>query len=191
MIAILNGTVAAKAADSVVVDCGGVGYRLSVSSNTMETVPQEGAEVRLFVHLVVRDDSIALFGFASSAEQELFLLLISVPSVGPKVALAVLGSGSPAAVSKSIAEGDTGRLVSVPGIGKRTAERICLDLREAVGSTGAPAGTEAGSPGIRPLAREALLNLGLDEREAERLLDEVDGDTVEEMISNALRKSAR
>ena len=193
MIALLSGTVADRRLDSVVINCSGVGYRLSISSQTLAAVPDQGGELSLFVHLVVRDDAIALYGFASEAEQELFLMLLGVPSVGPKVALAVLSSGDPGSVLSSIAAGDVGRLQSVPGIGKRTAERICLDLRDAAGAAAALLGATSdtsSTQGLRPMAREALLNLGLDERETERLLDEVDGDTVEELISNALKRSA-
>ena len=193
MIALLSGTVADRRLDSVVINCSGVGYRLSISSQTLAVVPDQGGELSLFVHLVVRDDAIALYGFASEAEQELFLMLLGVPSVGPKVALAVLSSGDPGSVLSSIAAGDVGRLQSVPGIGKRTAERICLDLRDAAGAAAALLGATSdtsSTQGLRPMAREALLNLGLDERETERLLDEVDGDTVEELISNALKRSA-
>ena len=120
-------------------------------------------------------------------------MLLGVPSVGPKVALAVLSSGDPGSVLSSIAAGDVGRLQSVPGIGKRTAERICLDLRDAAGAAAALLGATSdtsSTQGLRPMAREALLNLGLDERETERLHDDVDGDTVEELISNALKRSA-
>ncbi|MDX6660889.1 MAG: holliday junction helicase RuvA, partial [Solirubrobacteraceae bacterium] len=123
MIALVSGTVAVRRADAVVVDCGGVGYRLAVSAETLKRVPAVGKPVTLHSHLVVRDDALTLFGFASEEERELFLLLLGVQAVGPKVALAVLSGGPPRALVGAIAAGDAGRFQAVPGVGKRTAER--------------------------------------------------------------------
>jgi len=192
MIAIIKGEIAALRTDHVVIDCAGVGYRLSVSSETINSLPPIGGEAVLQVHLVVRDDSIQLYGFATEAEQELFLMLIGVPSVGPKVALAVLGSATPGTLLAAIASGDAARLQTVPGIGKRTAERICLDLRDRAGLAAIAAGVETStdSDDARAVAREALVGLGMDERETERLLDEAEGDTAEQLIQSALRRSA-
>ena len=135
MIALVSGTVAVRRADHVVIDCGGVGYRLAVSAQTLRQVPAVGRKATLHTHLVVRDDVLALFGFASEEERELFLMLLSVQSVGPKVALAVLSGGPPRELLAMLAAGDTARLQAVPGIGKRTAERIVVELREKVGAT--------------------------------------------------------
>src|SRR5215211_6441812 len=132
MIASVRGPVLLRRPGEVVLEAGGVGYRLSVSAQTLRAVPAAGNEAALHSHLVVRDDGIQLYGFASEAERELFLMLIGVQGVGPKVALAVLSGGAPRELLNAIATGDTARFQAVPGIGKRTAERIIVELREKV-----------------------------------------------------------
>ena len=118
--------------DHVVVDASGVGYRLAVSTETLKAVPARGKHATLHAHLVARDDSLALYGFATEEERDLFLSLISVSGVGPKVAIAVLSGGTPRELLRAIAAGDAKRFQAVPGIGKRTAERIIVELREKV-----------------------------------------------------------
>src|SRR6201993_857435 len=135
MIAVISGNVAVRRSDHVVVDCGGVGYRLAVSAETLRHVPAVGKDVLLHTHLVVRDDALALYGFATEEERELFLMLLGVQSVGPKVALAVLSGGPPRELLAALASGDSARFQAVPGIGKRTAERIIVELREKVGAS--------------------------------------------------------
>jgi len=132
MIALLSGTLVNVADASVVIDCGGVGYQVGVSAQTVAALPAVGDSMLIHTHLVVRDDSMALFGFATVAERELFLALTTVPSVGPKLALAVVGSAPVDVLSAAIGSGDAARLQSVPGVGKRTAERICLDLKDSL-----------------------------------------------------------
>jgi Holliday junction DNA helicase RuvA len=192
MIALVSGTVAVRRSDHVVVECGGVGYRLAVSANTLRAVPAVGSEVLLHAHLVVRDDALALYGFASEDERELFLMLLGVQSVGPKVALAVLSGGSPRELLTALAAGDAARFQAVPGIGKRTAERIIVELREKVGVAlpeHAISVTRSDDP--RSLAREALLGLGYSPAEADELLDGASGDTAEDLIADALRSARR
>ena len=192
MIALISGTVAVRRTDHVVVDCGGVGYRLAVSSETLRHVPAVGHEVVLHTHLVVRDDALALYGFATEEERELFLMLLGVQSVGPKVALAVLSGGPPRALLATLAAGDTARLQAVPGIGKRTAERIVVELREKVADTAlAPAITVTRADDPRSLAREGLVELGYSAQEADQLLDGATGERVEDLISEALRTARR
>ena len=117
MIALVSGPVAWRSAEEVIIStAGGVGYRLAVSSQTMAGIPQVGGETTLHAHLVSRDDSIALYGFGSEEERELFMLLLGVQGVGPKVALAVLGGGPPQELAGALAAGDTARLQSVPGV---------------------------------------------------------------------------
>ena len=194
MIALVSGTVAVRRGDHVVVDCGGVGYRLSVSAETLRHVPAVGKHVLLHSHMVVRDDALLLYGFATEEERELFLMLIAVQSVGPKVALAVLSGGPPRELLKAVAAGDTGRLQAAPGVGKRTAERIIVELREKVGAT-APvvvAGVGAGiSDDPRVLARDGLLGLGYTPVEADELLDGAEGERPEDLIAHALRMARR
>ena len=192
MIALVAGTVAVRRADHVVIDCGGVGYRLAVSAQTLRHVPAVGRKATLHTHLVVRDDALALFGFASEDERELFLMLLSVQSVGPKVALAVLSGGPPRELLALLAAGDTARLQAVPGIGKRTAERIMVELREKVGATvpdNATALTRPDDP--HAIARDALIGLGYSATEADELLEGLVSNQPEELISSALRMARR
>jgi holliday junction DNA helicase RuvA len=195
VIALVSGTVAVRRTDHVVVDCGGVGYRLAVSAETLKHVPAVGRDVVLHTHLVVRDDSLQLYGFATEEERELFLMLLSVQSVGPKVALAVLSGGPPRELLAQIAAGEVARLQAAPGIGKRTAERIVVELREKVGSSrmggdlNAIRVTRADDP--RALAREGLLELGYSAQEADELLDGATGERPEELIAAALRTARR
>ena len=192
MIALVSGTVAVRRSDHVVVDCGGVGYRLAVSAETLRHVPAAGREVLLHAHLVVRDDALALYGFATEEERELFLMLLSVQSVGPKVALAVLSGGPPRDLLAALAAGDSARFQSVPGIGKRTAERIIVELREKVGANvPEPAIRVSRGDDPRVLARDGLVELGYSAQEADELLDEVSGDRAEDLIAQALRTARR
>jgi Holliday junction DNA helicase RuvA len=193
MIALVSGTVAVRRSDHVVIDCGGVGYRLAVSSETLRHVPGVGNEVMLHAHLVVRDDALALYGFATEEERELFLMLLSVQSVGPKVALAVLSGGPPRELLAALAAGDVPRFQAVPGIGKRTAERIIVELREKVGVTLPDAGEVVIRRGDDPrsVARAGLLGLGYTAVEVDELLDGAPGETAEELIAHALRTARR
>ena len=191
MIALISGTVAVRRGDHVVVDCHGVGYRLAVSAETLKHVPAVGREVALHTHLVVRDDALALYGFAAEQERDLFLMLLGVQTVGPKMALAVLSGAPPRDLMAAVAAGDITRL-KAPGVGKRTAERIIVELREKVGT---PLPTEAitvsrsDDPGA--MAREALLGLGYSAAEIDELLQGAPGGSAEELIAHALRSARR
>jgi Holliday junction DNA helicase RuvA len=157
-------------------------------------VPAVGNEVLLHSHLVVRDDALALYGFATEEERELFLMLLGVQSVGPKVALAVLSGGPPRELLAAIAAGDAARFQAVPGIGKRTAERIIVELREKVGVSLPEVGdvvVRRGADDPRSLAREALLGLGYSALEADGLLEGAGGETPEELLAGALRSARR
>jgi holliday junction DNA helicase RuvA len=192
VIALLQGEVAVRRADHVVVAAGGVGYRLAVSAETLRHVPRVGEPTLLHTHLIVRDDALLLYGFATEEERDLFLLLIGVQSVGPKMALAVLSGGSPRDLLAAVAAGDIARLQAAPGIGKRTAERIVVELREKVGGLAAddPIVVARGDD-PRLLARDGLVGLGFSAAEAESLLDGAPGDTPEDLIAHALRGSRR
>ena len=195
MIALLSGEVAVRRADHVVVLCGQVGYRAAVSAETLRHVPPAGEQVTLHTHLIVRDDALALYGFHSEQERELFLMLLGVQAVGPKVALAVLSAGQPRELLSALAAGDAARFQAVPGIGKRTAERIIVELREKVGSAAdhGPADGDAilarrgEEEHPRGLARAGLIELGYTPAEAEELLRDVEADSAEELIAAALR----
>jgi Holliday junction DNA helicase RuvA len=195
MIALLSGEVAVRRADHVVVLCGHVGYRAAVSAETLRHVPPAGEQVTLHTHLIVRDDALALYGFHSEQERELFLMLLGVQAVGPKVALAVLSAGQPRELLSALAAGDAARFQAVPGIGKRTAERIIVELREKVGDAieSGPVDAEAivarrgEEEHPRGLARAGLIELGYTPAEAEELLRDVEADSAEELIAAALR----
>jgi holliday junction DNA helicase RuvA len=194
MIASVSGEVLVRRPDYVVIEATGVGYRLAVSAETLKSVPARGKRTQLHTHLVARDDALNLYGFASEGERDLFLLLISVGGVGPKVALAALSGGPVRELLRAIAAGDAKRFQAVPGIGKRTAERIIVELREKVAgeiegdADGVVAANREEDP--RSLAREGLLNLGYQPAEAERLLAEAEGETPEEIVQAALRRAA-
>jgi holliday junction DNA helicase RuvA len=191
MIAAVRGEVMVRRPDHVVIDAGGVGYRLNVSAETLKAVPAAGSETFLHAELIAREDSLALFGFASEEERDLFGQLVSVSGVGPKVAIATLSGGPARELLRAIAAGDAKRFQATPGIGKRTAERIIVELREKVAGAleqevvlGA---SEDDDP--RALARDGLVNLGYAPLEAEQLLDGVDGADAEELLATALRKA--
>ena len=167
MIALVRGEVVERSAEYVTLLCGGVGYRLAVSAQTLAELPAVGAEATLHAHLIVRDDALVLVGFAAPAERDLFLMLLGVQAVGPKLALAVLGAGPVSSVLGAIASGDAQFFQAVSGVGRRTAERIIVELRE--------------------LARDGLLELGFAASEAERLLAGAEGETAEELLATALR----
>jgi holliday junction DNA helicase RuvA len=203
VIALLSGEVAVRRSDHVVISCAGVGYRAMVSAETLHKVAPVGERATLHTHLIVREDAISLYGFHSEQERELFLMLISVQAVGPKVAMALLSGGTPQELVRALAAGDTERLRAVPGIGKRTAERIIVELREkvvagiagtasdggALGAIAARRGDGASRSQIAgwALARDGLLELGYNAIEAEELLRDVEGSSAEELIAGALR----
>jgi holliday junction DNA helicase RuvA len=191
MIALVSGEVAVRRGDHVVVSCGGVGYRLAVSAETLRHVPRVGEGASLHTHLIVRDDALLLYGFATEEERDLFLLLIGVQGVGPKMALAVLSGGPPRELLGAVAGGDVARLQAVPGIGKRTAERIVVELREKVGVPGDDPIVITRADDPRTLARDGLLGLGFTPQESEALLDGAPGDTPEALIAHALKVARR
>src|SRR2546423_6714441 len=162
MIASVSGTVQARRPDHVVVDCGGVGYRLSVSSKTLEQVSAAGQGATLLAHLILKDDGIQLYGFATEAERDLFLRLISVSGIGPKMALTALSGSSTAELRSAIAAGDAKRFQVVPGIGRKTAERVIVELRDALAQELEGEAREAPAAGDSPRApaRDRLRGLG-------------------------------
>ncbi len=191
MIAAIRGEVMVRRPDHVVIDAGGVGYRLAVSSETLKAVPGAGSEAFLHAELVAREDSLSLYGFSSEEERDLFRLLTTVSGVGPKVAIATLSGGSTRDLLRAIAAGDAKRFQAVPGIGKRTAERIIVELREKVaGALEEEVVVVGGEDSPRALARDGLVNLGYAPLEAEQLLDGVEGEEPQELVAAALRKAA-
>jgi holliday junction DNA helicase RuvA len=197
MIALLRGEVAIRRSDHVVILCESVGYRAAVSAETLRHVPPVGEQVTLHAHLIVRDDALSLYGFYTEQERDLFLLLLSVQAIGPKVALAILSGGAPRELTAAIAAGEGARFQAVPGIGKRTAERIIVELREKVvvasevreapGAITAFRGEDASPSSQRGLARAGLLELGYAPPEVEQLLSGAQGASAEALIADALR----
>ncbi len=193
MIATVRGEVLVRRGEYVVVEASGVGYRLRVSSETLRSVPAAGNEVFLHAETISRDDSISLYGFASEEERDLFSQLIGVSGIGPKVAIAALSGGPHRELISAIVSGDAKRFQAVPGIGKRTAERIILELKDRVTAEAEASGGEVAVPAAgsaRSMARDGLVNLGYPPLEAEQLLDGLDTDAgPEELISAALKRA--
>ena len=192
MIAAVRGEVMVRRPDHVVIDAAGVGYRLAVSAETLKAVPATGRDAFLHAELIARDDSLSLYGFSSEEERDLFRLLITVSGVGPKVAIATLSGGGTRDLLRAIAAGDAKRFQAVPGIGKRTAERIIVELREKVAGAleEEVIAVESEEGSARTLARDGLVNLGYAPLEAEQLLDGVEGSEPQELVAAALRKAA-
>jgi Holliday junction DNA helicase RuvA len=189
MISFLEGIVAERTAGGAVLAVGGVGYEVAVSAPTLAKLPPPGHEARLYTRLQVRDDAMILYGFGSAEDRRIFDHLITVSGVGPKMALAVLSVLTPDALRRAVASGDIPALTLVPGIGKKVAARILLDLRDRLG-----AGGEAAATGPIAEVHEALLALGLSAQEARDALAALpsDGDrSVEELLRDALRMVGR
>lgn len=198
MIASVAGSVLAARLDSVVVEVGGVGMLVHTTPGTA-AAQRTGADTRLFTSLVVREDSLTLYGFASDEERELFELVMSVSGVGPRIALAMLSVHAPDALRAAIGGGDVGALTKVPGIGKKGAERIVLELRDKVGgaaAVAAAAATVAGAPVAAPGADaqvvEALVGLGWSAKQAEDAVAKITatGDTAALASTSAMLRAA-
>lgn len=177
MIAWLSGILRRKAEDSLIVDVGGVGYELTVPLSTYNRVPEAGDAVTLHVYTHLREDSLSLFGFSTELEKEVFLLLLGVSGVGPKLALSVLSGLSLDDLVTAIHGSDDARLCSIPGIGKKTAARLCLELKDKVRHLAVLArpATQEGPPlaGIMEDAVSALVNLGYRRPQAEEVVKRV------------------
>ncbi len=180
MIARLRGKRAGLTAAGLVLDVNGVGYLIQATPSVLR---RESEELTVETYLHVREDALQLYGFASAQERDLFVHLLSVSGVGPKVALAIVSGSTPAELRRAIALEDTARFEAIPGIGKKTAQRVVLELREKIGDVQAPHG--------ELVARDALVELGWSLVDAERALAEVDrGLPVEEQVRAALKKAA-
>ena len=168
----LNGKLAHKSPAGVVLDVGGVGYDLIVPLSSYEKLPPEGAEVSLLTHFHVRDDDMRLFGFVTEAERDLFRMLISVSGIGPMLALAVLSGTSVDMVCQAVSAGDATMLRTIRGVGKKTAERIVLELREPIRRLGATVGAVVLSPADATSqdAVAALTSLGFSRTKAEEVV---------------------
>ena len=202
MIGSLRGRLTVKQPPQLLIEVGGVGYELEAPMSTFYALPAPGEEVRLLTHLVVREDAQVLYGFMREEERRLFRLLIKVSGVGPKIALAILSGSDADAFASCIAAGDTTSLIRIPGIGRKTAERLVLELRDRVtthaGAT--PTLGEAAVGGPRGEALAALSALGYRPAEATRMVDAAVGEggagvadaptSTEEIIRRALQSAA-
>jgi len=195
MIALLTGKIAHKAPDYIILDVNGVGYRVQIPFSTYYALPAEGSAVSLQIHTSVKEDAINLYGFRTQQEKELFQLLIGVSGVGPKLANGILSNSEPSELADSLLRGDLARLSAIPGIGKKTAERLVLELKEKVKKLGLSQPTQDAAPAaakqeIRDDVLSALINLGYKETVVQKALGELhsaEGATVESLLKQALK----
>lgn len=195
MIALLRGTLAYKSSDHVIIDVGGVGYRLFIPLSTFYALPEQG-EVNLFTHTHVREDALLLYGFLSLEEKDLFVILIGISGVGPKLAVNILSHIPASDLKRAIASGDLKRLSGLPGIGKKTAERLVLELKDKVGPAEDSHVSDESATGIMPETDivndviSALTNLGYKENQARKVLESMElapGLSMEEALKGALK----
>lgn len=186
MIALLKGTVEEKNTDEAIIDVQGVGYHVFISLLTLEKLPDVGQTTRLFIHTIVREDAFHLYGFFSLDEKALFKNLLAVNGIGPKLALAVLSVLSPSALVTAIVSEDLPTLVRIPGIGKKTGQRILMELKDRLSTfpqtetTGSPPTTlQSTSPTPRQSIKSALINLGYKGTDAERALQTIPPEALE------------
>lgn len=186
MIGRLRGTVAAKGIDVVVVDVGGVGYEIAMAARGLAALPGVGEDAVVHTHTHVREDQLALFGFPNVDERDLFRILLGASGVGPKVALAMLGSLTPGELRRAVASEDLATLSTVPGIGKRTAQKLVLELRERLDL---PEAESIGGDSELAEVREALESLGYQAAEIREALEGLaDGPGVQDLLRTALRR---
>jgi Holliday junction DNA helicase RuvA len=198
MIGSLEGNLSEVSPQRVVIDVGGVGYQVEIPLSTYYALPEPGRRVRLHTHLHVQEDALRLFGFASLAEREMFLRLISVSRVGPKVAVGILSGIGVRELREAILAGDVARLSRIPGVGAKSAERLVVELKDKVLTVAGMAEGEAPQPEaaaapedeVRRDALSALLNLGYNRGLAERVLRGVASNDLQSVLREALRKLA-
>jgi holliday junction DNA helicase RuvA len=195
MIGSVRGRIASKTPPQLTVEVGGLGYELEAPLSTFFHLPAVGEEVRLLTHLVVREDAHVLYAFATEDERRLFRSLIKVSGVGPKIALALLSGISATAFAECVQRGDIAALTHVPGVGRKTAERLIVEMRDRLAPPQAPSGTALAAPGTsaESEAYGALVALGYRPAEATRLLKAVGPGThsTEDLIRRALQGAAR
>ncbi|MBJ6726918.1 Holliday junction branch migration protein RuvA [Geomesophilobacter sediminis] len=195
MIALLTGKLAHKSPDYIIVDVNGVGYRVQIPFSTYYVLPAEGTTVSLQIYTSVKEDAINLYGFTTPEEKELFQLLIGVSGVGPKLANSILSNSAPEELSQSLVRGDIARLSAIPGIGKKTAERLVLELKEKVKKLSIAPSEQAAAPApsddvMRDDVVSALINLGYKESVVQKAVAEISfakETTVEAALKQALK----
>jgi Holliday junction DNA helicase RuvA len=189
MISSVRGEVLDVALDHVVIEAAGVGYKLMAAPSTLATL-RRGAEARLITAMIVREDSMTLYGFPDADARDLFLTLLGVSGVGPKIALATLAVYDAITLRQALADGDVTALTRVPGIGKRGAERLVLELRDKIGPVGTSAALSSlNGHAVRGPVVEALVGLGFAAKQAEEATDKVLANELESTTSTALRSA--
>jgi len=196
MIAYLRGRVLEKQPSRVIVDVSGVGYDVSVPLSTFYTAGEPGAEITLRIHTHVREDQLALYGFATVLELAVFERLIGVSGIGPRLALAVLSGMEPRELTAAIERSDLARLTRIPGVGKKTAERIVIELRDRLPKAIEAAGAGAAAPAPADVLRDdlvsALTNLGYHRQSIDKVLEKIDdGERFEDALRKALKELSR
>jgi Holliday junction DNA helicase RuvA len=195
MIAYLSGKLLEKEANSVIVDVGGVGYEVSIPLSTFYELGEVGDEVQLRIYTNVREDAIQLFGFHTARERDIYLKLISVQGIGAKSGIAMLSGMNADEIVAAIGTENLGKLTAIPGVGKKTAERLVIELRDKIGelAKGVPAGTSAAAVGaigaedVYDDALSALINLGYQRAAAEKALQNARNEGVEPSVQKLLR----
>jgi len=194
MIALLSGKLLEKHANTVIIDVGGVGYEVTIPLSTFYELGEPNTDVQLRIYTHVREDAIQLFGFKTSRERDLYLKLISVQGIGAKSGITMLSGMNADEIIAAIRSNDLGRLTAIPGVGRKTAERLVIELRDKVGDLAAAAGTSTSasslpSDAIFDDALSALINLGYQRAAAERALKQASQDGSEMSVQKLLRKS--
>ncbi len=197
MIALLTGKIAMKSPDAVIIDVGGVGYRVQIPFSTYFALPEEGYPLTLHIHTNVKEDAIHLFGFVTLKEKQFFQLLLTVSGVGPKLARDILSNIQPDELSTALLRGDLVKLSTVPGIGRKSAERLVLELKDKIVKLGLAPETSnditltRGKPSVRDDVTSALVNLGYKETLVAQVLAEIDLTTdapMESILKLALKR---
>ncbi len=196
MIARLEGELLDKQAPCVLIDVNGVGYEVNVSLNTLVSLPEIGANLALLTHFVVREDAQTLYGFISSRERELFRALIKVNGVGPKMALGILSGMTVDEFSTAVFSEDIGLLVKLPGVGKKTAERLVIEMRDIIDSVGLTSAMDSSNENkdVRLEAEGALISLGYKQQDVSKIMSKLDlksVSTAEDIIRLALKSIAK
>ena len=196
MIARLEGELLDKQAPCVLIDVNGVGYEVNVSLNTLVSLPEIGANLALLTHFVVREDAQTLYGFISSRERELFIALIKVNGVGPKMALGILSGMTVDEFSTAVFSEDIGLLVKLPGVGKKTAERLVIEMRDIIDSVGLTSAIDSSNENkdVRLEAEGALISLGYKQQDVSKIMSKLDlksVSTAEDIIRLALKSIAK
>ncbi len=190
MIDFVTGRIAEKGSGHVVLDVGGIGLHIAMSTGSLASLPAENDSVTVRTHLQVREDELSLYGFESSDEKTLFEKLITVSGIGPRVALSALSSFRPSAFAEAVAHEDVALLSSIPGVGKKTAQRVIIELKDKLGVPDLTSGGARAGASVHAEARDALLSMGFSAGEVATALDKYEGapDDSQSLLRHALRR---